>query len=69
MLTLLKEAADGELEVWEPQFDSMPIKWVRGVNNTLRHIILQKSVAEILGCEPAFSVSAASRDSVTKVPA
>ena len=54
MLTVLKETASGYLEVWEPQFDSMSIKWTRGVNNTMRHIILQKSIAELLDCEPDF---------------
>ncbi len=54
MLTILKETKNGDLEVWEPQFDSMPIKWTRGVNNTIRHLILQKSVPELLGCEPNF---------------
>ena len=54
MLTILKESTNGALEVWEPQFDSMPIKWTRGVTNTMRHIVLQKSVAELLGCEPNF---------------
>jgi hypothetical protein len=54
MLTILKETTNGDLEIWEPQFDSMPIQWARGVNNTLRHLMLQKSVAELLGCEPNF---------------
>jgi hypothetical protein len=54
MRTILKEAKNGDLEVWEPDFDSMPIKWTRGANNTMRHLILQKSVPELIGCEPSF---------------
>jgi hypothetical protein len=54
MVTMLKEASDGDLEVWEPQFDSIPIKWTRGVNNTLRHLIVQRSITGLLDCEPVF---------------
>ena len=55
-LLLLREAETGtnELEVWEPDFVSMPIRWVRGVNMTERHLILQKSNAEALSVEPVF---------------
>ena len=54
MFVLLKESRTGDLEIWEPQFDSIPIKWLTQVNNTLRHLILQKSVAELMGIEPVF---------------
>lgn len=54
MVTKLVETPDGDLEVWEPRFQSVPIQWVRGVNNTLRHTILQKSVAELFQTEPVF---------------
>jgi hypothetical protein len=54
MVAKLFETADGELEVWEPRFQSVPIQWVRGINNTLRHLILQKSVAELFQKEPVF---------------
>jgi hypothetical protein len=42
------------LELWEPQFDSLPIKWRPGVDNVVRHLILQKSVCEELGVDPVF---------------
>jgi hypothetical protein len=54
MVTKLVETTDGDLEVWEPRFQSVPIQWVRGINNTLRHLILQKSVAELFQMEPLF---------------
>jgi hypothetical protein len=54
MVTKLIETPDGELEAWEPRFQSVPIQWVRGINNTLRHLILQKSVAELFHIEPMF---------------
>ena len=54
MVTKLVQTPDGDLEVWEPRFRSVPIQWVRGANNTLRHLILQKSVAELFQIEPVF---------------
>jgi hypothetical protein len=54
MVVTLKASVAGDLEVWEPQFDSFPVRWIKGANNTLRHLILQKSVCEQFGCEPNF---------------
>lgn len=54
MLVTLRRNAAKDLEVWEPQFDSLPIRWTKGASNTFRHLILQKSVCEQLGCEPDF---------------
>lgn len=54
MVLLLKENESGGLDLLEPQFDSIPIKWTLGVNNTLRHLILQKSIADLLKVEPEF---------------
>jgi hypothetical protein len=54
MLTSLKQIESGALELWEPQFGALPVKWVRGVNNTIRHLILQKSIAELFSREPVF---------------
>ncbi len=54
MVLMLKNTMSGELDLWEPQFDSIPIRWTRGINNTIRHLVLQKSVAELLKVEPAF---------------
>ena len=53
MIAQLKDN-DGRLEIWEPDFDSMPIKWCRGVNNTLRHLVLQQAVCKEIKCEPDF---------------
>jgi hypothetical protein len=53
-LVLLRDTPAGELEIWEPDFVSMPIQWRRGANATMRQLILQKSVAEALHCEPVF---------------
>lgn len=54
MILLFKGNESGDLELWEPQFDSIPIKWTRGANTTLRHLILQQSVADLLKVEPHF---------------
>jgi hypothetical protein len=54
-LVKLMEGEAGTLELWEPDFKSMPIEWVRGVNETLRQLILQRSVAELVGAQPDFA--------------
>jgi len=55
MIVKLKTDSSGALELWEPDFDSMPIKWSRTVNNTLRHLIIQRAICNELGCEPDFA--------------
>jgi hypothetical protein len=42
------------LELWEPDFRSVPIRWCEGVNTTLRHLAVQKSVCDALACSPDF---------------
>ena len=54
MFVQLKKISEDILDVWEPDFDAIPIKWCRGVNNTLRHLILQRSVCNEIECEPNF---------------
>jgi hypothetical protein len=54
MLVLLKETESGDLDLWEPQFDSIPISWIKGVNNTLRHLVLQRSVADLFKVNPVY---------------
>lgn len=44
----------GGLEVWEPDFSAMPIRWCRGANSTLRQLLIQRAVCEAMGCEPVF---------------
>src|ERR1700754_1081120 len=54
MLLMLKSTETGELDVWEPRFGEVPIVWERGASKTYRQLIVQKSVAELLGVEPSF---------------
>ena len=54
MTAVLEAAGSGELEVLEPEFGSLPIKWVRGVNSTVRHLMIQKEVCDQLGVEVAY---------------
>lgn len=54
LLLMLKATDAGELEVWEPRFGAIPIVWERGASRTYRQLIVQKSVAELLGVEPSF---------------
>nr|WP_063571426.1 hypothetical protein [Luteibacter rhizovicinus] len=52
----IKLVADesGDLEIWEPRFDAMPIAWIRGATSTLRHLTLQRETCSQLGVEPEF---------------
>src|SRR4030095_10587357 len=45
----IRQRTDGTLALFEPDFQSMPVKLVDSVSNTLLHLFLQKSVAESLG--------------------
>lgn len=54
MVVSIRANAEGDLELWEPQFDSVPIRWTKGVDNTFRHLIIQKSVCELFALEPDF---------------
>ena len=38
MILILREDEIGDLEVWEPGFNKMPIEWVEGASNTLRFL-------------------------------
>ncbi|WP_175870773.1 hypothetical protein [Burkholderia sp. BCC0397] len=53
-IVILKAIDDGTLEVWEPDFSSMPIAWVRGANNTYRHLMVQKEVCTQMGVDPDY---------------
>lgn len=55
MITMLKENREGDLEVWEPRFGPVPIQWMRGINKTIRHVILQNSVCEMVHQEPVYA--------------
>ena len=54
MIVTLREDRDANLELWEPDFQQMPIRWVRGVDTTLRHMTLQREVCACVGVEPRF---------------
>ncbi|MGR9579325.1 immunity protein Imm33 domain-containing protein [Pandoraea sputorum] len=54
MLVMLRQNSEGDLDVWEPSFNSMPINWVRGASMTIRHLMLQREVCAQLGVEPDF---------------
>jgi hypothetical protein len=45
----IRQRTDGTLGLFEPDFESMPVKFVDSVSNTLLHLFIQKSVAESLG--------------------
>ena len=42
----LEAADDGPLEFREPDFRSMPVKWMPGLSNTLVHMALHKEIVE-----------------------
>jgi hypothetical protein len=44
----------GDLEIWEPTFDVIPIQWTRGATNTFRQITIQRAVCDQLEAEPQF---------------
>ncbi|MBB6583836.1 hypothetical protein [Ralstonia solanacearum] len=54
MMVTLRLREQGDLEVWEPRFDSMPISWVPGASTTIRHLVLQRELCRQLGMDPVF---------------
>jgi hypothetical protein len=54
MIVMLKADSEGNLEVWEPRFGTVPIIWERGVNKTYRQLIVQKTICEKADVEPIF---------------
>lgn len=63
ILKVLKRE-DGTLGFLEPNFRSMPVKFVDSVSTTLLHLLIQKSVAESLGVEAELAIPSL-RDSAT----
>jgi hypothetical protein len=51
---MLRSQGSKILEIYEPNFSSIPIEWIRGVNNTLRHLTLQKEVCSQSGVDAAY---------------
>jgi hypothetical protein len=56
-IVLLKADLTGALEIWEAETDMMPIKWKRGVNNTIRQLMLQNELCAQLGVEEDYPSS------------
>lgn len=54
MLVMLRKNSSGDLDVWEPSFDSIPITWVKGGSMTIRHLMLQREVCAQLDVGPEF---------------
>jgi len=52
----IRQRPDGTLGLFEPDFQSLPVKFVDSVSNTLLHLFLQKCVAESLGLENEMTV-------------
>ncbi|OAI61347.1 hypothetical protein RSP795_14995 [Ralstonia solanacearum] len=54
MMVTLRLREQGDLEVWELRFDSMPIRWVPGASTTIRHLVLQRALCQQLDVDPVF---------------
>lgn len=54
MIAKLVTDADGNLELWEPDFRSMPVVWQKGVSATLRQLVLQRAVCDQASAVPSF---------------
>lgn len=52
----VRQRTDGTLALFEPDFQSLPVRFVDSVSNTLLHLFLQKSVAESLGLEGELAI-------------
>ena len=53
---LLKLSGDDskELRVFEPDFASMPVRWVSGISRAMRHLTIQREVCKQVGESPCF---------------
>ena len=52
MVVKLFSRPDEAIEVCEPSFDQIPIKWCSGVNRTLRDLMVQSKVCRKLNVKP-----------------
>lgn len=52
----IHQRTDDTLGLSEPDFQSMPIKFVDSVSNTLLHLLIQKSVVESLGLDQELAL-------------
>jgi hypothetical protein len=46
MTTQVRQRPDGDLAIWEPDMQHMPVVWVEAVSRTLAYLRLQKDVVE-----------------------
>jgi hypothetical protein len=53
-MTVRIEKTGDKLVILEPEMGSLPIRFQKGVTNTLRHLRLQKSAAESVGLETSL---------------
>src|SRR5436309_171982 len=51
---MLSATQAGDLELMEPDFASVPVNWVAGLNSTLRQMIIQKEVCDEVGADLAY---------------
>lgn len=54
MILLVKSLENGDVELWEPDFESFPIKWVNVLDRTFRHMYLQREICAQISVEPLF---------------
>ncbi len=52
----IRQRTDGTLGLFEPDFHSMPVRFVDSVSSTLLHLFVQKSVAESLRLEEELAL-------------
>jgi hypothetical protein len=52
----IRQRTDGTVGLFEPDFRSMPVRFVDSVSNTLFHLLVQKWVAESLGLERELEI-------------
>lgn len=50
-MLLLKDNGRNELVIYEPDYLSMPIQWINSINNTVRHLALQRSVCDAMSVD------------------
>ncbi|WP_423392497.1 immunity protein Imm33 domain-containing protein [Burkholderia sp. LMG 21824] len=54
MVLMLNANGQGDLEIWEPDFSSMPINWEFSLDKALRDMYLQRELCAQAGLAPEF---------------
>src|SRR3954469_14571281 len=52
----IRQRNDGTLALFEPDFQSIPVKFIDSVSNTLLHLLLQKGVTDSLDLETDIAI-------------